>query len=196
MVEVMQNTSNLSYINAKKVINMRSEVLFREAEDDFFYFNKINVALKKLEQAVKLTPSHTKSLMLCADIYFMKGQIKKALEFYKTAQLYGQVDARCIASISNCLYSLKEFEDAIKWTDKALDKLKNEDYSLYSQLIEIKINSLVELKRYKQAYITFIQAQNVIDAVSLKNIYSSNYELINEKLKLQKRIRQSRLKIV
>ena len=192
----MQNTSNLSYINSKKIINMKSEVLFREAEDDFFYFNKINVALKKLEEAISLTPSHIKSLMLCADIYFMKGKLKKALSLYETVQLYWQKDTRCLASISNCLYSLSNYEESIDFADKAIAILKNDDYSLYSQLIEIKINSLVELKRYKQAYITFIQAQNVIDSVSLKNIYNVNYELINEKLKLQKKLRQSSLKIV
>ena len=192
----MQNTSNLSYLNAKKVINMRSEVLFREAEDDFFYFNKINEALKKLEEAISLTPSHIKSLVLCADIYFMKGKVKKALSIYEKVQLFAQKDARCVASISNCLYSLAKYQEAIKYADKAISILKSDDYSLYSQLVEIKINSLVELKRYKQAYITFIQAQNVIDSMSLKNIYNSNYELINEKLKLQKKLRQSRLKIV
>lgn len=196
MVEVMQNISNLSYIGSKKVINMKSEVLFREAEDDFFYFNKINSALKKLEDAVKLTPSHTKSLMLCADIHFMKGNIKKAFSLYQMAQNYGQDSARVVASIANCFYALKEYSDAVSFVDKAISILKNEDYSLYSQLVEIKINSLVEMKKYKQAYITFIQSQNVLDAISLKNIYNSNYELINEKLQLQKKLRQSRLKIV
>ena len=58
------------------------------------------------------------------------------------------------------------------------------------------MNILLEMKKYKQAYITFIQAQNVMDTVSLKNIYNSNYELINEKLKLQKKLKQSHLKIV
>lgn len=193
MVEVMQNTSNLSYINSKKVINMRSEILFREAEDDFFYFNKINSALKKLELAIKLTPSHTKSLMLCADIYFMKGNVKKALETYKIAQ---NKTPRGLASVANCLYVLKDYESALSYINEAIELLKNDDFSLYSQLVEIKINSLVELKKYKQAYIAFIQAQNVLDFVSLKNIYNSNYELINEKLKLQKKLRQSRLKIV
>lgn len=192
----MQNISNLSYIGSKKVINMRSEVLFREAEDDFFYFNKINSALKKLEEAVKLTPSHTKSLMMCADIYFMKGNIKKALVTYQNAYLYGQSGARCIAAISNCFYALKDYEQALMWVDKALNALNREDYSLYSQLIEIKINVLVEMKRYKQAYVVFIQSQNVLDIISLKNIYNSNYELINEKLQLQKKLRASRLQIV
>lgn len=193
MVEVMQNISNSLFINSKKVINMKSELLFREAEDDFFYFNKINSALKKLELAIKLTPSHTKSIMLCADIYFIKGNIKKALSYYKMAQTQ---TPRNIASIANCFYVLKEFENALIFADKAIDMLKNEDVLLYSQLVEIKINSLIELKKYKQAYIVFIQSQNILDTYSLKHIYTSNYELLNDKLKLQKKLRHSGLKIV
>ncbi len=192
----MQNTSNLSYINSKKVINMKSEVLFREAEDDFFYFNKINLALKKLEEAVKLTPSHTKSLILCADIYFMKGNVKKALATYKMAQAFGSNTAKCIASISNCFYSIKNYEEALAWADSAIKILGKEDFTLYSQIIEIKINCLVEMKKYKEAYIVFIQSQSILDVISLKNIYNSNYELINEKLQLQKKLRKSRLQIV
>ena len=62
--------------------------------------------------------------------------------------------------------------------------------------IEIKIDSLVNLKRYKEAYVAFIQAQNILDIISLKTIYSSNYELINEKIKLQNKLQHSNLKIV
>ena len=175
---------------------MKSEVLFREAEDDFFYFNKVNAALKKLELAIKLTPFHLKSLMLSADIYFMKGNIKKALATYQVIYEQGNASPKCVAAIANCFYSLQQFETAVLWVDKAIEILNNQDYLLYSQLVEIKINSLVSEKKYKQAYISFIQAQNVMDSVSLKSIYNSNYELINEKLKLQKKLKQSRLKIV
>ncbi len=192
----MQNTSNSSYINIKKIVNLKSEVLFREAEDDFFYFNKITSAQKKLKMAVELTPCHIKSLMLLADIYFIKGFVNKALLTYQTAFLYGEHSTRCVASIANCYYSLKNFSKSIEFIDVAIENIKQEEYSLYSQLLEIKINSLVEMKKYKQAYVTYIKAQNIIDSVSLKNIHSSNYELINEKLKLQKKLRQSRLKIV
>ena len=70
------------------------------------------------------------------------------------------------------------------------------NYSLFSQLIEIKINNLVNLKKYKDAYITFIQSQNILDAASIKNIYTSDYVIINEKLKLQKKLHYLGLKIV
>ena len=60
----MQNLSHTSYINRLKVINIKSETLFREAEDDFYYFINIYSALKKLKEALKLTPYYKKSLIL------------------------------------------------------------------------------------------------------------------------------------
>ena len=68
-----------------KVINIKSEMLFRSAEDDLFYLNKINSAYKKLKEAVLLTPNRIKILKLLADAAFIKGYTKKALEFYLKA---------------------------------------------------------------------------------------------------------------
>ena len=50
----MQNFGDISYLDSKKIIDIRSEVLFREAEDDFYYFSNINSALKKLKKAKKI----------------------------------------------------------------------------------------------------------------------------------------------
>ena len=192
----MQNTSNLLYINNSKVVNLKSEKLFREAEDDFYYFNNINSALKKLKEALLLTPYHFKSLTLSADICFIKGKIKYALELYLKALNNNNDCVRTNGAIANCYYSLKQFDLALSFAQKALDKIDWENYQLYYQIIEIKINSLVELKEYKSAYITFIQSQNILDRVTLNNIFNSNFDIINEKLKLQKKIKHSGLKIV
>ena len=49
----MQNIiSDKNYIKQSNVINILSETLYREAEDDFYYFNKTNSAYKKLKKAV------------------------------------------------------------------------------------------------------------------------------------------------
>lgn len=192
----MQNTDNTFYINNSKVINLKSEILYRESEDDLFYFNNINKALKKLEKAIELTPFHTKSLMLCADIYFITGKFKKSLNLYLKALTLNSKSARILAGISNCHFVLKQFNSAVYFADKALEFMDIQNYSLYYQLLEIKINSLVEMKNYKLAYITFIQAQNILDRGTLQNIYNYNFDIINEKLKLQKKIKHSGLKIV
>ena len=190
----MQNIISKSYIN--KVINIKSEVLFREAEDDFYYFNKINLAMKKLKQAIELTPNHFKSVVLYADILFMKGQIKKALELYILANKLSSGNSKVVASIANCYGSLKQYDESLEFCNKAIQLNSADNYSLFSQLIEIKINNLVALKRYKEAYVTFIQSQNILDAVSLKSIYTNNYETLNEKIKLQEKLHYSGLKIV
>lgn len=190
----MQNIINKSYTN--KVINIKSEVLFREAEDDFFYFNKLNLAAKKLKQAVELTPMHFKSVMLLADILFMKGQTKKALELYFHANDLSSNNSKVMASIANCYASLKKYQESLEFCNKAINLNSSENYSLFSQLIEIKINNLVALKRYKEAYVSFIQSQNVLDSVSLKSIYTNNYETLNAKIKLQEKLHYSGLKIV
>ncbi len=192
----MLNIEN--YYNNKNIINIKSEVLFREAEDDFFYFNKINTAQKKLEEAIKLTPTHTKSLMLCGDICFIKGNIKKALNLYSQAFNYASDKTRCLCAMANCNMLLNKFEIAISFVDKAISsfEFKEQNLDLYSQAVEIKINSLLALKQYKNAYMTFIQAQNTVNSVSLKNIFNDNFETINKKLQIQKRIQQSDLKIV
>ena len=192
----MQNSGNLLYRDSKKIINLKSEVLFREAEDDFFYFNKINSAFKKLTLAVELTPSHTKSLMLLADICFMKGDIKLALKYYQQAEVICSDKSKIYASLSNCYYALKDFTSAIKYADKSLQLLKSDDFSLYSQLVEIKVNSLVELKKYFEANDLFVQSKNYMDSLTFKSLYNSTFELINEKLKLKKRLAEVRLRIV
>ncbi len=191
----MQNINSTSYINKKKIINIKSEMLFREAEDDFFYFNKVNNAYKKLAEAVKLTPNHLKSLNLLADICFMKGMIKKALNLNLRAEKLC-CDSRTFASIASCYYILGNYESALDYCEKALNNIEFEEGELFSQIIEIKINILVKKRAYKKAYITFIQAQNTIDKSALKMLYDMNYELLSEKIGLQKRRKRSNLKIV
>lgn len=192
----MLNSEN--YYNNKNIINIKSEVLFREAEDDFFYFNKINTALKKLSEAIKLTPTHTKSLMLCGDICFIKGNIKKALNLYSKAFNFVPDKTRCLCAMANCNLLLKKYEIAISFADKAISSFdfKKQNIDLYSQAVEIKINSLIALKQYKNAYFTFRSAQNTVNSVSLESIFKDNFETINKKLQIKKRIQQSDLKIV
>lgn len=192
----MQNINNISYIKDSKVINIKSEILCREAEDDFFYFNKINSAYKKLTEAVRLTPYHLKSIMLLADICFIKGFIKKALNLYYKAEQISMPNSKILAAIANCEYCTGNYSSALKYCEKALDILNSENFMLFSQIFEIKINILMQQKEYKQAYVAFIQSQNLLDNSALKSIHNLNYETLNEKINLQKKLKLSNLKIV
>lgn len=191
----MQNNQNISYINSK-IINLRSEILFREAQDDFFYFNKINLAIKKLLEAIELTPSYVKALLLCSDIYFIKGQFNKALNYAFEAFEFNPYSVKAAANIANCFYALKNFSKSLEFCEMALNLIQNENEAFYFQIIEIKINSLIGLKKYKQAYVTFIQSQQLLEKDDLVNLYTQNFYSINQKIKLQKKLTKSNLKIV
>ena len=190
LVEVlMQNNQNTSYIDKSNIINIKSELLFREAEDDFYYFNKINLALKKLKRAVNLTPCHTKSILMAADIYFIKGNFKKALDLYLEAYSNNS-NVKCLAGIANCCFSLKKYENALEYADLALNSLRETD-GLFSQIVELKINILVELKKYSEAYRLYYKMK-----FYLQEDFYFNDSLIKEKLNLQKRLNELQLKIV
>ncbi len=191
LVEIMQNINTLSYINKNKIINIKSEVLFREAQDDFFYFNKINSAYKKLKQAIELTPGHHKSIVLLADICFIKGFIKQALNFYKSALKYLPSDSRIIASIANCCYVLNRFDEAIIYCNKAICELTPDDYNLFSQIFEIKINILLSQKKYFTAFNELSSAKSILDFSSLKN-----YEILYEKINKRKKFNELHFQVI
>ena len=191
----MQNSNKYSYIN-NKVINIKSELLFREAEDDFYYFNKINNAYKKLTQAVRLTPTHLKSIILLANICFIKGKIKKALSLYSIAKNISPNNNKITAAIANCNYVLGNYSQALIYIEKSIKKVSFENCEFYSQLLEIKINILFEQKKYKEAYSTFINFKNNLRKISFITDYNINYELLSKKIDLQKKVQKSNLKIV
>lgn len=191
----MQNSITKTYNKNEKIINIRSEILFREAEDDFYYFNKINKAFKKLIKAVELTPNHIKSVLLLADICFIKGKIKKALNLYLSISKI-KPDAKVLGGVASCYNILNNYEKALYYCDMALSYVKYSNFDIISQLTEIKINALFNLKHFKQAYQLFVHSQNLINQNSLRLFYNINYELLSKKINIHERLRHSQLKIV
>lgn len=186
----MQNTIS-NYIN-NKVINIKSEILFREAEDEFFYFNNINKAALKLKKAIRYTPSHVKSIVLYADICFIKGNFDEALSLYLSANILKKNDCKIIASIANCYNSLRKYEEALKYSNEALNLIKDEDCSLCAQVIELKINNLVYLGKYDEAHKIFVRFCDILKQNLVHYVYNS----LNKKIKLHQKIYYSGLKIV
>ena len=175
-----------------KVINIKSELLCRSAEDDFFYFNKILSAYKKLKEAVMLTPYHLKSVILLADVAFIKGNIKKALELYLRAEKINKVNVKVLASIANCFFVSEDYSKALMYCNKAISNFNTQNYALFSQVFEMKINILTAQKDYAQAYKTWQNAEKMFGG-SFLNV---NYKILNEKINLQKKLQKSNLKIV
>lgn len=186
----MQNIVN-NYIN-NKIVNIKSETLFREAEDDFFYFNNLNSAAKKLKKAIELTPCHLKSILLYADICFVKGNFSKALSLYLIANGLKPNDYKILASVANSFFSMKKADIALKYCNEALLYVSDIDVVLYSQIIELKISILSELKCYQEAYITFTHYKNILKTTTADSICNA----LNEKLQLYKKLKVSGLKII
>ena len=179
-----------------KVINIQSEQLCRSAEDDFFYFDKINSAYKKLKQAVQLTPEHFKSTMLLADAAFIKGRLKEALQLYIKASEINSDSARAYAAAAGCFSALNKHAAAAEYCDKALALLNCDNYGLLLQVFELKISALLAVHEYEQAFKTWQSAELKLRSPLDKFSCKIDYELLNKKSNLQKRLSQSNLKIV
>ena len=186
----MQNCNGNNYINYTNIININTEKLFREAEDDLYYFNKITSAYKKLNKAVELTPNNFKSVLLLADVAFIKGYTLKALEFYKQANELKSSDFKSAAAIANCYKITGDFENALKYCNIALNNCEINDYSLLNQLLDIKIELLISQKRYKEAYNTLAIKNNNIKK------FDFEFEFLHNKIEVQKKIKNSGLKVV
>ncbi len=186
----MQNINSINYLNITKVINIESERLFREAEDDFYYFNKINSAYKKLKQAVSLTPNHLKSILLLADIIFMKGNIKKSLRLYTSALKIKSDSFKIYASIANCYKSLNNYEKALEYCNLAFELKNIQNFMLFNQLLEIKIEILISMSKYKEAYF------NIFKLKKLSEPFDFNYEFLHNKIERLNKLAASNLQIV
>ncbi len=183
-------------ITKSKVINIKSEILCRSAEDDFFYFNKINSAYKKLKEAVLLTPEYLKSLILLADVIFIKGNIKKALALYLAAEKINPQNIKILASIANCHYIARNYSNALFYCNKTISAFKKENFALLGQIFEIKMNILISLKKYALAYETLKTAKKMLNISVFNSSTNSNYEILNKKINIQKKIQKTNLKIV
>lgn len=179
-------------MHKSNVTNLKSEVLFREAEDDFLYFNKFKKAIKKLEEAIVLTPSHHKSYNLLGDVLFMQGKVEKALENYKKADKYIN-NSKIIASIAMCLEAKGEYIEALKHCDKAFLNISEDNCQLYLSLYELKTTILLKLRKYEEAKKLIESSKNNLSIEDLMN-FKNHRELINSKLKLKEKIEKMSLR--
>ena len=191
----MKHENAVQSVNYYNVINIKSEILFREAEDNFLYFNKLKKAENKLNEALELTPLHSKSNILKGDICFIKGKMQEAFEHYKKAEIFAPNNSKVLASVANCLEAQKDYNNALKYCNKAFLMLNEDNIQLTTPLYELKTSILLKLKRYEEAKHFISQAKNNLaldDVTCLK----SHKKDLNTKLKLKKRILASNLQVL
>lgn len=187
---------NNKIIADDNIININTEKLYREAEDFFFYFHKERKAIKLLNKALKLTPTHTKSLKLRGDIYYSLGKIQNAIDDIASAAALKPDDAVLLASLASLNEISGNYRIALAFCDEALKKLNTPDNLFYSQLLELKINILIKLQRYSEAESCLNYMKRRFSPDTLYDFSSNHFEFLKKKLKLKEKINNLSLKIV
>lgn len=178
------------------VINIESEKLFREAEDCFLYFNQIRKATLKLNKALKISPNHYKSLILRGDIYFINGKIKEALSTYKKAETVCPKNIKIAGSIAVCLEIQNDYQEALFYCNKAFSLIDRENQQIYASLYELKTNILVKLRKYEEAKNLISNAKYHLLFEDIKTLKLNCQKIINEKLKIQNKLKMLNLTLV
>lgn len=196
-IKTMINTTiNNRVICDDNVININTEKLYREAEDFFFYFHKEKQAVKKLNESLKLTPAHTKSLKLRGDIYYSLGKIQNAIDDMATAAALKPDDTVLIASLASLYEISGNYKTALAFCEDALKKLNNSDGNIYLQLFELKINILIKLQRYSEAESCLNYMKRRFSPDTLYDFSNNHFEYLKKKLELKEKINNLSLKIV
>lgn len=175
--------------------DIRSEILFREAEDCYFYFMKIKSALKKLTAALNYYPYHFKSLMLKGDILFGEGKYDEALKLYARAYEIHPNDFKVLGSVANCLNELKFYTDAEVFCNKALECSINSNDETYSSIYELKIKIEMNLRHYGEVKnllnTNFVNTHENLTV--LKHILSKT---LDNKIELKKKLQTAKLRAI
>lgn len=176
--------------------DIRSEILFREAEDCYFYFLKTKSALKKLNTGLEYYPYHFKSLMLKGDILFSEGDYDESLKLYARAYEIHPDNFRVLGSLANCLNELKFFSDAEIFCNKALEEsLTKANDEAYSSVYELKIKIEMNLRHYGE--VKNLLNTNIVNThenlTVLKHILSKTLE---NKIELKKKLQSAKLRAI
>lgn len=193
MTDFIQNFK-ISYED--NILNINAEKLYREAEDDFFYFNKSKCAEKKLKRALSYAPCQTKILKFLGDICFTSGKMKKAFDYYAQAAALKPSDSVILASLASVNEVLGKYETALEFVDLAFQNLLPADVRLYASLSNLKVSLLVELQRYSEAKTFLDFAQKRLSFEESGRLSSINQNILKKKLALKERMEKLNIKVV
>ncbi len=193
MIDYVQNSIKIYDDN---VLNLDAERLFREAEDNFFYFNKSRKAIIKLKSALALAPCHIKSMKLIGDIYFSIGKMQRAFDFYSQAAALKSEDSTILASLASSCEALGNFSNALAFVDLAFDNLTTVDSRLYAPLSELKVSLLIKLQKYSEAKKFLDNAKKRLSFDDAGKIATTTQDVLSKKLSLKERMENLNIKVV
>lgn len=182
--------------NCINIADVRAERLFREAEDDFFYFNNIASAIEKLENALMYLPNMLKALMLRANIAFLEGDFDLALVYYKRAESFVPNNAKVLAGLANIYEITNQNDIAYEYIEKAMSCGCFRYSGLSKALVDLKFAVLIKLKRYSEAKKVLDASRSFLTIEDYSELQKNNLLILKQKLALQKKIEKINLKVV
>lgn len=180
----------------KIIADVRAERLFREAEDDFFYFNKINEAIEKLEKALNFAPRMIKALLMRANISLIEGNLEEAFNFYLKAEIYAPQNVKILSGIANLYEMQNQNEKALEYIEKAFEVGVSKYSPLNKALVDLKLSILIKQKKYLEAQKIINKAKSFLVKEDFAEIQANNLSILKQKLSLQKKLQQTNLKVV
>lgn len=178
------------------VLDLRSERLYREAEDELFYFNNTYNAIEKLKQALDYTPGLIKAINLLAGIFIICGDFQQACNLYKEAEMFEPSNVKILANLANIYEFMGNDKIAKEYVDKALAFRVEIPAALKKSLLELKYTVLLNLKKYDEAEKILIDAKYALTASELRTLQAESLFITRQHEQIKKKLSKTELRLI
>lgn len=178
------------------VADVRSERLFREAEDDFFYFKNTESAVNKIKQALTYAPCMLKAILMLANIFVLEGNLTQALELYKKAETLSMDNIKVLAGLANIYEMLNENDKACEYCVRALNSIKDISSPLKMALIELESIVLMKMNKYDDAKRLIDDSGYLLSSNELVRLQAGTVQFMKYKQELDERMKKHNIKVV
>lgn len=199
MMNLLSNHKDINKRPIKKIFNIESEKLVREASDNFIYFRDYETTLEQLNKVLEIEPEHVKALTLKGNIFFCIDRDNEALECFEKALSIDPFSAEAYGSKANTLDVLGKVKEAFACCEKAFKNLTVKDKDLLPSLYDQKIALLIKLKRYEDAKITLKECYRYLkteDSFKIAVCYRDIISTLLKEQKYRKKIATERFKLI
>jgi tetratricopeptide (TPR) repeat protein len=139
--------------------------------DEFLENRKFQDAIDQFTKAIDLDPDFDKAYISRAKAYENINEFDKAVEDYNTLSIFDEGNEEYYYRSAKMYFLLKEYDKSLTKVNLALDKKR-----IYPEAQQLKVNNLIELKKYNEALEIAKEALKYRES----DINFFNYAKINE----------------
>jgi tetratricopeptide (TPR) repeat protein len=199
MKNLLTNISSSNEVFTGKIYSFRAEKLIREASESFIYFRDYEMALQKVEEAIRLDFDNVKALILKGNIFSSIEENSIALQCYDRALSIDPFSAEAYTSKANILDTEGSLEEALKCCCNAFNYSSKKDHLLLTSLYDQKISILIKMKKYEEAKFTLKESYKTLkeeDSSYIASCYRDIIENFQKEKKRKKRTAKKRFKLI